>query len=74
MSRLTHTTLPNHIVSLAINIDRINSLKKHGFTQQNNIAIYRKKISENKPAQTMHKAKALAKNASLFLDRCVGLA
>jgi hypothetical protein len=72
--KLTSPTVPSHICCLAININRINSLKKYGFTEQNNIASYRRKISENKPAQTMHKAKALAKNASLFLDRCVGLA
>ncbi|NQZ24469.1 MAG: hypothetical protein HRT53_20785 [Colwellia sp.] len=77
MSRLTSTTLPSHIISLSINMDRINLLKKYGFTEQNNIVSYRDKVSKNKPAQTLHKVKALAEHArklNLYVDRCVGLA
>jgi hypothetical protein len=71
---MNHPTPTNHIIKLAEQLHRMNILDKYGFTEQNNVAVYQQKLANNKPAQTMHKAKALAKNASLFLDRCVGLA
>jgi len=72
MSRLTNTLVPSHIVSLAENLHRLNILEKYGFTEQNNIPGYKAKLAKNKPAQTLHKVKALADNArklSLFVNR-----
>ena len=71
---------PNQLTHLATKVTRINrliDLKKHGFTEQNHFARYQQKLKNNKPAQTLRNAKALAASArklSLYVDRCVGLA
>jgi hypothetical protein len=80
LNQRNQSTIPNHIASMAKTIIRINrmaTLKEHGFTEQNNIVRYQQKLKDNKLAQTVRKSKTFADKARAFrdfADRCVGLA
>ena len=77
---MNNSTTPNHIITMAKTITRINrlaDLKPHGFSEQIHIVRYQQKLKNNTLAQTARKSKTLADKARAFrdfADRCVGLA
>jgi hypothetical protein len=66
MKRINTETAPSHIIRLAEQLHRLNVLNKYGFCEQNHIADYTKKLSDNKFMQTHLKVKALSVSAKLF--------
>lgn len=53
----------SHITKLAQGVIRLNYLKSHGFTEQNNIAQYNEKLKSNQLAQTAIHTKQMAQSA-----------
>jgi hypothetical protein len=70
---MKNSNIPNHIASMAktiVHINRMASLKEDGFTEQNHIARYKRKLAESKIATTLRNKKTFRE----FAERCVGLA
>ncbi|MDO6426203.1 hypothetical protein Q4489_04225 [Thalassotalea sp. 1_MG-2023] len=60
---MNNTNQPKHISKLARGVMRLNYLKSHGFTEQNNITQYRGKVKNNRLVQTCIHTKELAQSA-----------
>ena len=63
MKNNNQATQQNHITKLAQGVMRLNILKSHGFTEQNNITKYNEKIKGNKLVQTAIHTKEMAQSA-----------
>ena len=76
----TGQAAPAHIVALAKKVNHLNRLqflRKHGFTEQNNIAQYQQKPADNRNAHLFRPAKTLARKMRALnkqIDRALGLA
>ncbi|UUO22857.1 hypothetical protein FGD67_06385 [Colwellia sp. M166] len=76
----TGQAAPAHIVALAKKVNHLNRLqflRKHGFTEQNNIAQYQQKLADNRNARLFRQAKTLARKMRALnkqIDRALGLA